>query len=928
MRGLPHNQRDIVEGSLVPCQLGLVLAISEIHTKDSHIHATKTDVAATSFVNTELRRRSGTAIDPLIVTSHAFNSQQCHWSGVDLPSPTRQARLQKQLRIERNIQIDNDMNTSPASWPFTQFTLIRHPSILFMEPNDFPSPAGSDDHFARYSLSQTILDRAVLDNRASLYLVGSKWGPTERDRLKVESSKFSPELRLNNFTSPASLTIQSKTESVATIGDRAVLEKTIIGRHPPTMSSAPHGHTIHMTPAESDRIRSTVQTRLQKCRDLRGQPRTPRDPKAAVSEAKQAGFMADMSGSVQPGMSVYSGRDNIVALAVGSPYPPCMTPVEQLKGIPLGELQMDTHHRGRVLHVKGTGPVVPLIAYSWTVVEDEAGDAERLEVYLHKSKRGEDLLESAREFWILEPYFTINEQGEATIRVHHPSDIVRVKDRTAFAKTAEKCKEKGNAALKRKEFVEAAEHYAEGLRLCDGEDEKGTRERFGYDLHRNRAHVNLILNRWDEAKADGMAAITGRTDEKSKALDSKANFRAGSAAYALGEFEEAKKLFEAALSLAPDDKEAKIYLRNIETRLHEQQTGAYDFTKIRSRISPAKSRVDAANFTARTEARESPLGGRGLFATKDIKKGEIVLCEKAFCVVWSHEAEAWSAMTYDARDDQLRVFPAGMSQVLAQKLLNNPSQIPRVMDLFGDHRSDDTTPPSRQQDLLPITASDGPVMDTFQLHDIICRNAFGPGAISSFSSSSSSSSSSSPSTGINDSSRPSEDILTASTGLWIAAAHINHSCLPNASKEYWGDLIILRANAEILRGEEITHAYCGGDDDGGMPDWEARRRELWRTWGFECPCRLCEAERGEGEAVRGERQELRGKIAAFLERERGRARGAKRVVVAEGERLVRRLEGTYEGERWEGLPRWGLEGMRAWVEEARKGRGGGEVDAV
>ncbi|MCP6324357.1 hypothetical protein NL453_28440, partial [Klebsiella pneumoniae] len=79
-------------------------------------------------------------------------------------------------------------------------------------------------------------------------------------------------------------------------------------------------------------------------------------------------------------MSVYSGRENIVALAVGSPFPPCTTPLSELKPIPLAELQIDTHHRGRVLNVKRTGPVVPLVAYSWTVVEDDAGHVERLEV--------------------------------------------------------------------------------------------------------------------------------------------------------------------------------------------------------------------------------------------------------------------------------------------------------------------------------------------------------------------------------------------------------------------------------------------------------------------------------------------------------------------------------------------------------------------
>ncbi|USW58215.1 Putative SET domain, tetratricopeptide-like helical domain superfamily [Septoria linicola] len=646
------------------------------------------------------------------------------------------------------------------------------------------------------------------------------------------------------------------------------------------MASAKHGHTIHMTQEESDRMRQTVQTRLKKCKELHGQPRSPREPKGALSEAKQAGLMADMSGEIQPGMSVYSGRENIVALAVGSPYPPCTTPLSELKPISLAELQLDTHHEGRVLSVKRTGPEVPLVAYSWTVVEDEAGHVERLEVYLHKAKRGENMLESTRNLKIKEPYFTINEQGEATIRVQHPSDIVRISS-TELAKTAEKCKIRGNAALKRQEFVEAAEHYAEGARLCEGN--AAAEEAFNYDLHRNRAHVNIILNRWDEAKADGLAAITGRTDDKSKSLDSKANFRAGSAAYALGQFEEAQKLFEAALKLAPEDKEAKIYLRNIETRLSEQSTGQYDLAKIRSRISPAKSRVDAATFTANTVFRDSPIGGRGLFTTRDIKAGEIVLCEKAFCVVWSHEAEAWSAMTYDARDDKIRVFPAGMTKVLVQKLLNNPSQISKVMDLFGDHKSIGSQ---------VIETEDGPVVDTFQIHDIVCRNAFGPGAIS------------------NGGNYGEEDVRTASTGLWITAAYVNHSCLSNAHKEYVGDLMILRATKDIKEGEEITHTYSE------VADYDARAAALMTTWGFECQCKLCEAERQDGKELRDKRQELAGEAAAFMERENS-PKTAKRLSVAKAEKIAKSLNETYDEKRYEGLPRTMLGPLVEWLEQAK-----------
>jgi hypothetical protein len=50
-------------------------------------------------------------------------------------------------------------------------------------------------------------------------------------------------------------------------------------------------------------------------------------------------------------------------------------------------------------------------------------------------------------------------------------------------------------------------------------------------------------------------------------------------------------------------------------------------------------RPDHASFTRKTEVQDTGKHGRGLFAAKDIKTGELVLCEKASEVVFNHEVE-------------------------------------------------------------------------------------------------------------------------------------------------------------------------------------------------------------------------------------------------------------------------------------------------
>ena len=664
------------------------------------------------------------------------------------------------------------------------------------------------------------------------------------------------------------------------------------------MSNAHGSNTFFLTPDEADRVRNNVKGRLQKCQELTGQPRELSNASSSKNQIATASLLADFA---QPESVAKKNRpDTMVAFAAGLPYPPCTVSRQKLQPISLSDLRLETHHRGHILTVKRVAPVVKLLARSWTIVQAEAtGQTERLEVFLHRSEHGNDVLESSSAFMIREPYFTLNDQSERTIRVDHPSDLAlcptdypngadkenqdpeRTQGETnpPLMKAAEQRKIDGNAALKQKDLPRAHSKYTEGVQMVRQDDAAKTD--IACDLFRNRAHVNLLLNRFDEARADALASLTGMDDSKHKDLDSKAYFRAGCAAYNLGDFQEAKFLFEQQQKLAPTDKDAKLYLRKIEARLQEQASGVYDWKKIKAGLSKARPRVDAASFAGHTKVRESSGRGRGLFATRPIGTGDLVLCEKAFCVVWGHESEAWTALTYDVRDDMIRGFPAGLHQAIVQKLQTNPSQIARVMDLYGDYEGIGKR---------LITADDVPVIDVFQAHDIIARNAFGPGAVFS---------------GDRESS---EDVTSASTGLWTHAAYINHSCMPNAKVEYIGDLMLLYAIRPIGAGEEITHCYNDSSD------LDARKTALRTTWGFTCTCGLCAAEEADGPALRKKRNKLEQEAKTFMQKEASVK--AKRLSIMRAERLGRAINETYDNGRYQDMPRVALSGIQKWLAEA------------
>jgi len=655
--------------------------------------------------------------------------------------------------------------------------------------------------------------------------------------------------------------------------------------------------TLFLTEQEAERIQNTVKDRLKNCFHLVGHGRKPRDLKTAIRQATGASLMADMGCAPDADMMPTKGQGGTLpALAVGQPYPPCIISLQDLQPMKLANLQLDTHHRGRQLAVKRVSPVIPLAARSWTMVQDEAEDeTERLEVCLHKSRHSEDVLESAYAFMIKEPYFTFTEHGEATLRIDHPSDLIVCRDEIANgsrtsvnevighaedAAAAEKivriCRDNGNAALKHQNLPLAHRSYTEGLKVARQEVASNTNTDLARDISRNRAHVNLLLNQLDEAKTDAKASLSGREDCQSEALDSKAYFRAGYAAYNLGEYQEAKSFFEEQREIMHGIPDVRADLQKIEMRLREQETGTYDWKKIRAGLSRDCPRVDAANFICNTEVRDSLGRGRGLFATRDIPVGGVVMCEKAFCVVWGHESEALTAITYDVRDDRIRVSPVGLSKSIVQKLLSNPSQIGRVMDLYGDYQGDGKN---------VSRTDDGPVVDTFRVHDIVSRNAFGPG-----------------------SQYGEEGASNASTGLWIWAAYINHSCIANAKKEFIGDLMVVRATNTITPGDEIFLSYDESSD------YDARQTALMTTWGFECNCALCAAEKADDPAVRKKRRELASEADAFVGREH-RA-NAKRLAIAKAQRLARAIDDTYDGKRYMGVPRVATRRIREWLAKA------------
>jgi hypothetical protein len=185
-------------------------------------------------------------------------------------------------------------------------------------------------------------------------------------------------------------------------------------------------------------------------------------------------------------------------------------------------------------------------------------------------------------------------------------------------------------------------------------------------------------------------------------------------------------------------------------------------------------------------------------------------------------------------------------------------------------------------------SNSGPVIDTYQVHDIVARNAFGLGPV------------------YFRGHQRDEDVNKASTGLRILASYMNHSCVSNTKN--LGDLMVLRATRPIPSSKDITHSY----DE--TSDYDESSAVLMKTWDFKCNCALCIAEEADSPALRNKRRELESEANALTDREE--AARAKRVYILKVQRLSRSINDTYDDERYKRLHRMTLFRIQKWLADS------------
>ncbi|RYC81102.1 hypothetical protein BFJ63_vAg16008 [Fusarium oxysporum f. sp. narcissi] len=403
-------------------------------------------------------------------------------------------------------------------------------------------------------------------------------------------------------------------------------------------------------------------------------------------------------------------------------------------------------------------------------------------------------------------------------------------------------RKQGNDAVQVKKWAKALRLYVSHFGLSDSEDQA---KQLG-----SREHALL-----DAEKATNPAIPS----EKSL-------FRKARALHELGDYQQSLEMLERLTQSFPENKAAISEKDRINERLNEQRTGEYKFKQMYRQAEKSPPFIDCATFSAPVEIRESPGRDKGLFTTKAVSAGELLLYEKAFSYSFAGDEQSTKQTKILMNLATKRMVVGGQARLLTlivQKLNHNSS----LSAEFGDlHHAD-------YQKATVLETDGTPVVDSFLVERIASLNGFGAPRTSRQSFLQATSGSRDMTGG--------KDFKYTTSGIWLLASRINHSCVGNCRRSFIGDMQIVRATRDLLADTELFFCYR-------LPvpfESYQEAQKGFNNWGFTCDCGLCLRKKATSRSVFQRRKVLADGLQRLLDHP-GSGNGAK------ASRLMKALEET------------------------------------
>lgn len=551
--------------------------------------------------------------------------------------------------------------------------------------------------------------------------------------------------------------------------------------------------------------------------------------------------------------------DNMGHMYIGSTYSnriyPSKNAFERLRRVTVLDLYLDEAATGKYLLLRVIEPSYNSISIT-TIVEDHAGHVALFSAYnfvADPSVDANDLFPPGVVFVLKEPYFKIPKIGHCMLRSDCPSDVILLrpghplsglaqgvawKNSVNYAgvvdpveapptpKTGGDWKKRGHRLFAEGRIYHAAECYRMALREAEAEvDEKELRI---VQLSLSTAYIRL--ERFEAGLEYAERAL------KLRRKCEKGLLRAGRACYELRRYKEAKGYFEELCEADAPSRQVRAELARCQKRVLEAsgQFGMYDLLLLS--LANPRSKMDCADYLGPVKVVLLDGNVRAVVATADVQPGTLLVVSKALKAVWDDPLAHYMQFNTNMTIDSNRVLR--LVAEVTEATAKNPSTFGRTV--YGLLEPGDGPAPL----FCDPETEEEPIVDVGRLQRIVRRHMFPLVPVSA---------------GVaRDKNAAAAADGADGCGLFVFPSFLNHSCLPNASRSLYNDVLVVRATRSIRAGHEVCISYVPPD-----LDFEARQSVCVRH-GRPCHCRRCQLDRSEPASGRRSRQLLLARCAAAI----------------------------------------------------------------
>lgn len=145
----------------------------------------------------------------------------------------------------------------------------------------------------------------------------------------------------------------------------------------------------------------------------------------------------------------------------------------------------------------------------------------------------------------------------------------------------------------------------------------------------------------------------------------------------------------------------------------------------------------------------------------------------------------------------------------------------------------------------------------------------------------------------NESSHSPVEKVFHSSGIWVVASYINHSCVGNCRRTFIGDMQIVRATCDMEADTELEFAYLQPDIKTSHID----AKKKFSNWGFVCKCNLCKSRNETSGSILQQRQTILRHLASVLNI-------SGRIDIAKAQSLLNQIYNSYRDPKAIKLELW------------------------